>query len=445
MTSVLHQEIDEFLTQLRITPEDLIVAGVSGGIDSMVMADVLRQVHPRLAIAHCNFRLRGKAAELDEQLVQQWASTYNLPYYCQHFNTADYALSERVSIQMAARTLRYDWFEKIRLDLGARFISVAHNADDQVETLLLNLSRGTGFKGLSGMAPLQMSIIRPLLRRFRHEIESYQQTFKVPFREDESNSGITYHRNRIRHKVIPQLEFINPSVKERLIQNMDQFRDAGEFIKAQVEEIKKRILIPAGEDLKLLLDDISDLPASHFVMYEILREYGFNGDQVSGMIQSFEKTPGKIFYSATHRLIKDRNCLIISPHHEDLFNRYYLEADDESIKLPLILSWHFADPSAFKTANHQPELAYLDAEKLNWPLILRSWREGDRFMPLGMQGFKKLSDFFIDLKISIAEKEKVWILESAGDIVWVVGYRIDDRYKIRPETQRLVVFSLETA
>lgn len=430
-----------FLDSLGITPGDPLLAGVSGGTDSMVMLQALLDLGHSVTSAHCNFQLRGREADLDEQLVMDFCLEKGVPFRSVRFDTLLHARDKGISVQMAARDLRYNWFEKLATAESCNWILVAHHADDQVETLLMNLTRGTGLRGLTGIPAVNGRIIRPLLRISRREIDEFRKLREVPFRDDESNSSTKYHRNRIRHQVIPQLEMINPSLRETLTTNMEVLERTMEFVSEQMTTLIPKLTTQAGDDLLIPIATLNELASREFVLYEILRDKGFSPAQVRDIIASLEAPPGRLFYTKSHRLLKDRGQLVVSQHQEDLFSRFYLDPEPASIDLPIPLSWQILTPGE-TPINPDPKLAFLDYDRLSWPLLLRTWREGDRFHPLGMSSSKKLSDFFIDQKLGIHDKDRTWILESAGEIAWIAGHRIDDRFKVTPETTRIVRFEI---
>ncbi|MCL2098404.1 MAG: tRNA lysidine(34) synthetase TilS [Bacteroidales bacterium] len=408
------------------SPHDNILLAVSGGMDSMVLARLFLRSGQIFGIAHCNFSLRGKESDEDQAFVQEWAAQHNIPFHTICFDTNEYAVQHKLSTQMAARELRYNWFSSLVEQHGYTKIAVAHHANDLTETLLLNFTRGTGLKGLCSMAPANGNIIRPLLFAQRLEVQKYAKENDISFREDSSNASDDYARNYIRHHIIPKLESLNPSLIETLLHNSRYFSQAQSLIsKIAREEFEKCCDFINNE----LYIDIPTLAASGtpgLFLHEWLQEYGFNSRQVDDIVIALEGQAGKRFHSASHKLIKDRDKLIVIEH---------CRATMHCVSTALSF-----DQFPYLPAMSIPQdknTAWLDADKLQLPLITRLWKKGDTFVPLGMKGKKKVSDFFIDKKIPLHHKEKQLVLLSGKDIVWLVGQRIDDRYKTTSATKNI--------
>ena len=417
---------------------DKILLGISGGIDSICMFHLFRQLEFSIGIAHCNFQLRDDESEQDEIFVRNLANEYDIPFFSTRFETKEIAESEGISIQMAARDLRYDWFEEIRSKYDYNYIAIAHNRDDVIETFLINLTRGSGIKGFTGIKSKSEKIIRPLLFASRNEIEEYLDKNNFENREDSSNSSIKYSRNLIRHKIIPLFEKINSRFRETIIENISRLKDTESIYIDNINKTRKLIVREENQRILLNLEKLKQLnPLSNF-LYEILNPFGFSSSQVTDIIESLDGISGKQFFSLTHRLIKDRNDLIIE--EISLINEkyYYIDIDTYSIESPVKLNI-----SKFELNNDfeiikSNKIGLFDLDKIEFPLVLRKWKKGDYFMPLGMKNLKKISDFFIDNKLSIPEKENAWILESGNKIIWIVSLRIDERFKITDKTKNIL-------
>ena len=422
------------------TPECKILLGVSGGVDSMVMLNLFIRKNFNIGIAHCNFQLRGKESDDDQKFVEGIAKHESVAFHTKEFNTKDYARKNNLSIQMAARKLRYKWFNEIRLKYGYKYIAIGHNLDDTVETFFINLLRGTGIRGLTGIKPKFKNIIRPLLFASRKEILQYTKDCKITFREDSSNIETKYIRNKIRHDIIPLFNRINTDFNITMNETIKRLKDSETILNKSIEKIKSEIFIKESSNNYLIdIEKLKDIKPIDSVLFEIVKDYGFNYQTVENIISSLYDIPGKKFYSKTHRIIKDRTALIITAIRKSESNITRINEDIAEIEcpLPLIIA-RFNRPENYCIPQDR-KYALLDADKISYPIELRKWKKGDRFMPLGMKSFKKLSDFFIDYKLSIPEKENVWLLTSGEDIIWIVDYRIDERFKINNTTRNILL------
>ncbi len=420
-----------------VNKTERILLGISGGIDSICMFHLYRQLEYPIGIAHCNFQLRGDESDQDELFVRNLAEKFDIPFFSTRFNTKEISQNEGISIQMAARDLRYDWFEEIRNRYDYDYISIAHNRDDAIETFLINLTRGSGIKGFTGIKSKTSKIIRPLLFASRKEILDYLNTNNFEFREDSSNSSVKYSRNLIRHEIIPLLEKINPRFRETMIENISRLKDTETIYLDCIERNRKSVFKEEDQQIFINLEKLKELnPLSNY-LFEFLKPFGFSRTQIPDIIESFDKTSGKQFFSLTHRLIKDRANLIIEETSLANDRQYYIELDTDSIELPISMVFSKIElDNNFNIVNSN-EIGLFDLNQIEFPLILRKWQKGDYFMPLGMKNLKKLSDFFIDNKLSLSEKENTWILESNNKIVWIIGYRIDERFKITENTKKI--------
>ncbi len=404
---------------------------VSGGIDSMVLADLFYRAGLEAGVAHCNFRLRGDDSDLDEVLVMNKAGAYEFPFYSTSFETREVATESRVSTQMAARQLRYNWFETLAATCHYDYIATAHHVNDHVETVLLNLVRGTGLKGLRGIPGTNGKVIRPLLFATRREIEAYAAQRGITWREDASNRSDYYKRNLIRHQVIPVLQKINPSLESAVIQMTDKLTAAETLLEAHLDEWGTQALRVEGDTHYIAIDRLraSKMPA--YVLHHLLDPYGFSYVQCKEMARALDEISGKQFYSETHYLVKDREELVLAPLKRA--SGSILPATGLEVHLDL-----FPMTSEMTFPTDQSE-AWFDAEKLLLPLTVRWWQPGDWFCPLGMDGKrKKVSDLLIDLKINRIAKEAVRVLvDREGTIVWVIGLRNDHRARVTDQTARV--------
>jgi len=416
-----------------------VLLAVSGGIDSVVMLDLFRRSGFQIGIAHCNFHLRGSESDDDEQFVQQLSRQFDINYHVAHFNTEEYARENKLSIQMAARELRYNWFEVICDQNDYTHIATAHNQDDVIETFMINLCRGTGIRGLTGIKAKTGRIIRPLLFASRPEIENYSNDCSIEYREDSSNVSVHYTRNKIRHEIIPQFEEINPSFRSSLIETIRKLNDTEDIYLDTIENIKNELVELKGENAIIYLEKLESQPNKLTVLFEILSGYQFLSTQIASIIDSSKAHSGKQFYSNTHRLIKDRNTFIITPLQESESKRFYIDEGMEQVKEPISMDLLIVDFNDSFTIPREKNIACLDHEKLTFPLMLRKWHDGDYFQPLGMVHNKKLSDFLIDEKLSLADKEDQWLMISGDDIIWVVNQRIDERYKVTDKTSQILM------
>ncbi len=423
-------------------PDDRILLAVSGGIDSMVMAHMFKKSGYNYGIAHCNFSLRDEASDQDEVLVRKYSSKTKVPFYSKKFETEKVAKSRKISIQMAARELRYEWFEDVRKKHNYKYIAIAHNKDDVVETFLMNIARGTGIRGLSGIKVRKGNIIRPILFLARIEIEEFQEKNNIAFREDSSNSSLKYSRNKIRHVLIPELEDLNPNFKNNLLKTISYTSDATEIFIESIEEKKKSILHEQPGMITINIDSLKKLKFAGTYLFEFIKVYGFSKEIIPDIFYNLDRTSGKQFYSKTHRLIKDREQLIITPIQKKGSSIFRIKENVKQIETPihLILKKEKTD-HVFKPCNSK-KIAYLDYDQLLFPLLLRKWEKGDKFQPLGLLHRKKLSDFFVDEKVSLNEKEKTWLLVSNKSIIWVIGHRIDHRYRVQEKTKNILNIEL---
>jgi len=417
---------------------DTILVGVSGGIDSVVLLDLLDKAGYSLAIAHCNFRLRGDESDKDDDMVSNLAKKYDVQLFKTSFDTVDYAQENKISIEMAARELRYRWFELIRTAHHFDCIAVAHHRDDQLETFFLNLARGTGLAGLTGMRPANGKIVRPLLFASRGEIEQYRLENFLDYREDSSNKSTYYQRNLIRHSLLPVMETLNPSFREGLIKTMSYLEDISKICDQAILQNWERVVLRKGDEYLISIAELKMLDPLQTFLFGFLKPFGFNSSVTGDIVTSLNGISGKQFVSQSHRLVRDRDSLILKPLVSDKRQQFYLDEGMDKLVFPVHLKISVIlkkDKSKIPDSRY---VACIDRDKVQFPLLIRKWQQGDYFKPLGMNGYKKISDFFIDSKLSIPEKENVWILANGEQVIWIIGHRLDDRYKITPQTQHVL-------
>jgi tRNA(Ile)-lysidine synthase len=439
---IMQDHFHEYLANRRLfNPANKIILAVSGGVDSMVMTDLFLSLPNPLIIAHCNFKLRGNESDAEEEFVRSYCDENDLYFYSKSFNTEAYAEENKLSVQMAARELRYDWFEKLRADTESDYIATAHNLDDQIETFFINLGRGTGIRGLTGIPEKSGVLIRPLINFSRNEILDYARESGLEWRDDSSNASVKYLRNKIRHEVLPVFRDLNPSFYKTMEENLSNLRKVQDLYIKHINTKRELILRRERETYKIDIEQLKNEEFLDSILYEILTDFNFNASTIHDILGSLYSSPGKQFYSSSHRLIKDREELIIEPRVSQHLDKYYIEEAQNDILEPLHLKLQTASAQDFQIPPY-PDIACVDADKLIYPLILRKWHPGDYFQPLGMENSKKLSDFFVDNKFSIHQKENTWLLCSGQDIIWVVGHRIDNRYKINHKTRKILVIKI---
>jgi len=428
----------EFVKEKQLfVPQQKVLLAVSGGIDSMVLLHLFEKTGFKYGIVHCNFQLRGEESEADEKFVKQQVLIHGVKSFFQRFETEEHARINGISIEMAARELRYEYFETIRVENDYDYIATAHHQDDLIETFFLNLSRKTGIKGLTGIKEKAGKIIRPLLFARREEIENYVRDNFIEYRDDSTNDEVVYQRNFLRHKILPLLSELNPSFLKNAMASIENLKEVEKVYDYFISGESKKVV---SEKNNKLVFNIAALQKSAFpilVLLEKLKDYNFNPTVIEEVNRSLESESGKQFYSQTHRLVKDRGQLFVTPIITDEERIYYLEKDDIELFAPFNLTIEKQSAEGFKISR-ESNIACLDLDKLVFPLLIRRWQQGDYFQPLGMTGFKKLSDFFIDEKIPVHEKENTWLLCSGKKIVWIIGHRIDNRFKITPETKQIL-------
>jgi tRNA(Ile)-lysidine synthase len=413
---------------------------VSGGVDSVVMTHLFIRAGIAVGMAHCNFQLRGPASDGDEDFVRDLAEEYGAPVDVAVFKTREEAERRGISVQMAARELRYDWMEELRQRLDFDRIATGHQLDDSVETVLYNFLKGTGLRGLHGIPLRRGPIIRPLLFATKAEILDYAKEHGLSYREDATNAEEIYARNKIRHQVLPVFRDLNPGFERTAAGNLGRLREAEYLFDWALERIRRELVREEEGRLHIDLEGLLlHYRAAPTILYEILKPFHFHSGQVPQILGSVGRQPGALFFSETHQLLVDRETLIIQSRLIDSQEKlYYIAEQIDTVFLPngkLTLAWKEGAPAVFPA---DPLRAVLDAGSLEFPLRLRHWRAGDHFYPLGMKGQRqKLQDFFTNLKIPRLDKDRIWLLENGdGRICWVIGYRPDERFKVVAETRR---------
>ena len=448
------EQFQAYINRYNLIAEgDKVILALSGGIDSMVLADLLLKAKVEFVAAHCNFHLRDEESDGDERFVREFAEKNGIQCFVKHFDTEQYAAEQGVSIEMAARDLRYAWFEELRQQLGYDRIAVAHHADDQAETFFINLLRGAGLNGLKGMKPQNDVIIRPLLWASREQIRKYAVENQILWREDHTNAESVYLRNKIRNQLLPTFDELHPEARQGLYKSLEHLSAENELYRALLKEKLAQIVEQGGDVQRLPFSKLVKAkvpePAipeatrrvegpvySFQLLFEWLREYGFNTDQCHFIYDAIGTGVGNQYCSATHRLVIGRDELQLSELKEKTDDEIQIEVGEEEILSPIHLCFSKLEKTSDFVIDKSPEVAQLDYDKLSFPLTLRHWHHGDRFHPLGMKGSKLLSDFFVDQKFTEYQKQNEWLLVSAdGDILWVVGYRMDDRFKIVNDTK----------
>lgn len=418
-----------------------LLLALSGGIDSMVLAHLLRSRKIPFEVAHADFGLRGEESDADRRFVEDWCKEQNILCHLRRFNTQHEADTAGESIQETARNLRYAWFDTLRQDRGLKAIATAHHLDDNAETLLFHFLRGTGLRGLCGIPDRQGHIVRPLLQWTRAQVLAYAKEHQVPFREDSSNASVHYTRNKLRHNVLPLLEEVFPSLRRNLYGNLQRFGEGYALYHAEVERYRKKLLDWRGREAWLPLRKLKHVPALSTLLHEFYAPYGFSG-RAGELTAMTEAHTGAVLHSATHRLIKHREFLILTSAVTAASEHILIYEGEQDIQAPEFrLRMHtMALPDQIPTLG--PEQCYADADQLHYPLLLRPWKAGDYFYPFGMKKKKKIARLLIDARIPLHAKEKVWVIESAGRIIWVIGVRADERFRAGPKTRQVMAFIL---
>ena len=447
MKAILKKHIHKNLPFLA---DKKILIAVSGGIDSTVLTHLFYKLNYSISLAHCNFSLRGKESNKDEQFVKNLGVKLEIPTFTIKYDTESYALENGLSTQMAARELRYNWFEKISKENDIDYILTAHHKDDVIETFFINLTRGTGIDGLIGIPEINGNVVRPFLPFNRNDILVYATKNKIEWREDQTNTSIKYVRNKIRHKIVPVLKELNPGLLDTFQNTIENLKGTQQIVTDQIDTISKKVISEQNGNLHFNITILKSLSNPKVYLFHLLNEYGFTEwDDINDLLDA---QSGKKVFSKTHRLLKDRDFLMLSEIEEGDNNSFEINNTTTYIENPIKLSIEKIDIS-FDNKNDQNkilnELLFdddstisIDYNKLKFPLKIRKWQKGDFFFPIGLNGKKKLSKYFKDEKMSLLEKENTWILTSGTNIVWVIGKRLDGRYKVSNSTSTILKFKL---
>jgi tRNA(Ile)-lysidine synthase len=440
----LLQHFNKYIQEQKLfQAKDKLLLAVSGGVDSVVLCELCNLAGVPFSIAHCNFQLRGEESRRDEQFVQELGPAYGVEVFFQHFDTNAYAEQHKLSIQEAARALRYAWFEQLRMDKGFAFTVLAHHADDNIETLLMNFFRGTGLQGLTAMPQWNFTekhLLRPLLNTRRKEIMEFARQQGLKWVEDSSNASSKYTRNFFRNELIPALKKVYPQVEENLLDNIERFKKINSLYLSSVQQIKREICEQRLAEVRIPI--LKLLKHQHTsLIYEIIKDFGFGEKQVDEVLKLTEAESGKFIENEYYQIIRHRNWLIIAPRlaHTDTIA---IGKEDKEVKFSGGSITLDVIPIEKFNLNKSASVAQLDAKHIDFPLLVRKWKQGDYFYPLGMRKKKKLGRFFIDQKLSRNQKENVWVVESNKKIIWVAGLRIDDRFKITASTQQILQLKL---
>jgi tRNA(Ile)-lysidine synthase len=423
--------------------EDKILLAVSGGIDSVVMVDLFSKSKFDFGIAHANFCLRANESDEDELFVQKLAKKYKVPFYSEKFETSNFAANEKISIQMAARTLRYEWFKQLLQTYKYTYLATAHHQNDLLETVILNFTKGTGISGFHGILPKRNQIIRPLLFAEKEDLRDYLAENYLAYREDSSNESNKYQRNLIRNEVVPILKQINPNLEVTISETVQKVIVAENEFYTNLQVWKDATLIKKGDVCEISMSGALSKPL--LFLAELLKEYNFTYPTSQQIYDNLENpVSGSQHLSPTHKLQFDRDKLILSPKNIQMYGSILINTTDELVSIQdFNLTLKHSDWKKGNSLKTKPNAQLFDLSTLQFPLKLRMWKEGDWFIPLGMNGKKKVSDFFIDQKIPLIEKQKTWVLTSKDSIVWIVGHRIDNRFKITDTTEKVVEIKVD--
>lgn len=424
------RDVEKFIDQKSLFERrDKVLVALSGGADSVALLRVLHALGYQCECAHCNFHLRGEESNRDEAFVQQLCQKFDIPLHVTHFDTTDYAHTKRISIEMAARELRYQWFETLRQSIGASVIAVAHHRDDSVETFLLNLIRGTGINGLKGIAPKNGNVVRPLLQESRENILDYLQHLNQDYVTDSTNLLDEYMRNKIRLNLLPLMKELNPSVSESIAATAERLADAALIYNKEREMAIQRVM--KGEKV-ISISALLDETAPSSLLFELLHPYGFNSSQIKDIYQSLFGQSGRRFHSSQWEVLRDRDSLILHSF-----------SGEETDHVPPTLTYETIDITPEFIILRDKHIACLDADKVTLPLTVRKWQVGDKFTPLGMKGKKNVSDYLTDRKFTLFQKEHQYVACQGDKIVWLIGERIDNAYRIDTDSKRAVIVRQE--
>jgi tRNA(Ile)-lysidine synthase len=434
----LLQKLDEHITHnLPFLKGKKLLIACSGGVDSVVLASLVHGLEYTIGLAHCNFSLRGKESDGDEDFVIDLAGKLEIPVFTETFDAKAYAKEHKLSTQVAARELRYTWFEELLSDFKYDYILTGHHTDDDLETFLINLSRGTGLRGLTGIPMINDKIVRPLLCFGRVEIVNYAKENNLYWREDSSNSEVDYLRNKLRLETIPKYKEAAPGLLQSFRKSRKHLENSQNLVEDYMVLISNLVISEFSDGYQIHIQKLQELPNTPALIYELLSPFGFT--DFSSLLDLLTAQSGKQVFSSSHRLLKDRNLLLLTEivkkgAEKTAISEFFITEDENKIDVPIPLEFK----STKKIGDITNSTVYVDKDKIHYPLQLRKWREGDVFQPLGMKGKKKLSKFFKDEKLSLVAKEKIWVLCSGDEIVWIVNYRMSDRFKVQDTTKEIL-------
>lgn len=434
----VHKRFLQYIAENKLfTSANKLLVTVSGGMDSMLLLTLLHELGYAIEVAHCNFQLRGSESDGDEELVRSYAAKLDIPIHVAHFDTQQYANEHKISIQMAARALRYQWFDALATANGLDFIAVAQHKNDHIETVLLNLVRGTGLQGLLGIQTKRKenNIVRPLLFLERAEVEELVKELNIPYRHDSSNFSTKYARNKIRLDIVPQFQALNAEFVETMNENISRFQESADVLHEFIKELRDRIFIKVDSGrFEIILDELKSLSIGKlFLLFE---PFGFSKAVLEDLKNALSQESGRLFYSDSYVILLDRNKIMLSPI---ISTPESVNINSDDVKINWGRYIFQIQTSTEVSIEKDSCIAKIDLSKIVFPLTIRSWQQGDTFRPLGMTGTKKVSDLFIQRKVNVLDKMNVPILVNGnGDIIWIVGIQMDDRYKIIENTQKVL-------
>jgi len=415
---------------------DRFLLACSGGLDSVVLTHLCKACQLDFSLAHCNFQLRGDESDKDEQFVVELANELNIKNIVKHFETNDYIIENKVNVQIAARELRYAWFAEIMQQNSISTLVTAHHADDNLETFLINLSRGTGIDGLTGIPAKTDTISRPLLAFSREQILSYAKSENLKWVEDSSNSDTKYLRNKIRHEIVPSLKELHPTFLRNFEQTQAYLKSANVILNNHIEILRSRIFEESENGFRISINELSGLHPQSTYLYALLKDYNFTAwNDITKLLKGMS---GKEVRSKTHRLVRNREYLIMEKIISEESNAFYIAENEAEINEPISMA--IKEVGAIEATSN--DILYVDKDSLKYPLVVRKWKKGDYFYPFGMQGKKKLSKYFKDEKVDIISKKRQWLLCSGDEIIWIIGRRPDQRFSVRKETKQILKFTI---
>ena len=432
MIQLLKKHIED---NALFTAGDRILIACSGGADSVALAHLLKESGYHIGLAHCNFQLRGTASGQEEQSADELAKLLDVPIFIKRFNTREYAEERRIGIQEAARKLRYDWFESIAKANNYSRIATAHHKDDQLETYLFHIMRGSYWSGFTGVPVLNGMVARPLLVFTKAELLTYLSDNNYTWKHDQSNDSVDYSRNKIRHEVIPKMKEIRPGFDKNVFRQIELFKEVNHLLDDFLDQLSNSLIQLTSEGLLIRIEELKEMKYKRLWLTSIARDYAFTASRVDEILSLIDSENGKAIYSASHRIIRERDMLMITPLPIELdAETYFIQQGDTELLHPIELHLKYERGKSAIEINES--LAQMDADQLSFPLVLRKWKNGDRFQPLGMEGNQLLSDYFVQNKLSQIEKEATWIIESGSKIIWIVGRRIAHHVRLTEQTKK---------